>query len=58
LDSEGKRLRHPRFQFERLGYFCIDPDSFGGNLIFNRTASLRDEWAKIQKIQENSQEKL
>ena len=35
-----------RFQFERLGYFCVDPDSRHGNLVFNRTATLRDSWAK------------
>jgi glutaminyl-tRNA synthetase len=38
-----------RFQFERLGYFCADPDSVPGKPVFNRTASLRDTWAKIQK---------
>jgi glutaminyl-tRNA synthetase len=38
-----------RFQFERLGYFCVDPDSKEGKLVFNRTASLRDEWAKIKQ---------
>ncbi len=38
-----------RFQFERLGYFCVDPDSQPGALVFNRTASLRDTWAKIEK---------
>jgi glutaminyl-tRNA synthetase len=38
-----------RYQFERLGYFCIDPDSSPGKLAFNRTVTLRDEWAKIQK---------
>jgi len=38
-----------RFQFERLGYFCMDPDSQKGGLVFNRTESLRDEWAKIQQ---------
>jgi glutaminyl-tRNA synthetase len=38
-----------RFQFERLGYFCVDPDSSGGGLVFNRTVSLRDEWARIEK---------
>ena len=37
-----------RFQFERLGYFCVDPDSGPGALVFNRTVSLRDAWAKIQ----------
>ncbi len=40
-----------RYQFERLGYFCVDPDSSGGKLVFNRTVSLRDPWAKIQKAQ-------
>ncbi len=35
------------FQFERLGYFCVDPDSTPGALVFNRTVSLRDTWAKI-----------
>ena len=38
-----------KFQFERIGYFCVDQDSSAsGNLIFNRTAMLRDTWAKIQ----------
>jgi glutaminyl-tRNA synthetase len=40
-----------RYQFLRLGYFCIDPDSSGGALVFNRTVSLRDTWAKIEKAQ-------
>lgn len=40
-----------RFQFERLGYFCVDPDSKKENLIFNRTVTLKDSWAKIQKSQ-------
>jgi glutaminyl-tRNA synthetase len=38
-----------RFQFERLGYFCVDPDSAPGALVFNRTLPLRDTWAKIEK---------
>ena len=38
-----------RYQFERLGYFCVDPDSTGGRLVFNRTVSLRDSWAKLAK---------
>jgi len=38
-----------RFQFERLGYFCVDPDSSPGNLIFNRTVTLKDPWAKLQQ---------
>ncbi len=36
------------FQFERLGYFCVDPDSGDGKLVFNRTITLRDTWAKIR----------
>ena len=41
-----------RFQFERLGYFCVDAkDSKPGALVFNRTVSLRDTWAKIEKAQ-------
>ena len=38
-----------RFQFERLGYYCVDRDSQPGNLVFNRTVTLRDTWAKINK---------
>jgi glutaminyl-tRNA synthetase len=38
-----------RFQFERQGYFCVDLDSKSGALVFNRTVTLRDTWAKIQK---------
>ena len=41
-----------RVQFERLGYFCVDPDSRPGALVFNRTVSLRDTWARI--AQKNS----
>ena len=37
------------FQFERTGYFCVDLDSKPGALVFNRTVSLRDSWAKIEK---------
>ena len=40
-----------RYQFERLGYFCVDSDSSGEKLVFNRTVTLRDTWAKIQKAQ-------
>jgi glutaminyl-tRNA synthetase len=36
-----------RYQFERQGYFCVDPDSSPGHLVFNRTVSLKDTWAKI-----------
>jgi glutaminyl-tRNA synthetase len=43
-----------RYQFERLGYFCVDPvDSSDGALVFNRTVSLRDSWAKIEKKEQN-----
>ena len=38
-----------RYQFERQGYFCVDPDSSEGALVFNRTVSLRDKWARMQK---------
>ncbi len=38
-----------RFQFERLGYYCVDDDSREGKLVFNRTVTLRDTWAKIEK---------
>jgi len=37
------------FQFERLGYFCVDPDSAPYRLVFNRTVTLKDAWAKIEK---------
>ena len=38
-----------RYQFERLGYFCVDPDSREDRLVVNRTVTLRDTWAKIEK---------
>ena len=38
-----------RVQFERLGYFCLDPDATRGSLVFNRTLALKDSWAKIEK---------
>ncbi len=41
-----------RFQFERLGYFCVDPDSSAGRLVFNRTVTLKDEWARIEKTRQ------
>jgi glutaminyl-tRNA synthetase len=43
-----------RVQFERLGYFCVDPDSAKGKLVFNRTVSLKDEWTRIQRKQTKS----
>ena len=39
------------YQFERMGYFCVDPDTSSEKLVFNRTVTLRDTWAKIQKQQ-------
>jgi glutaminyl-tRNA synthetase len=36
-----------RYQFERQGYFCVDPDSKPGAPVFNRTVTLRDTWARI-----------
>jgi glutaminyl-tRNA synthetase len=38
-----------RYQFERLGYFCVDPDSKSGKLVFNRTVALKDTWAKVER---------
>jgi len=38
-----------RYQFERVGYFCLDPDSTPEKLVFNRTLALKDSWAKIEK---------
>ena len=40
-----------RYQFERLGYFCADPDSRPGKLVFNRTVALKDTWAKVERKQ-------
>lgn len=37
-----------RFQFQRTGYFCVDPDSTEGHLVFNRTVSLKDSWEKLK----------
>lgn len=38
-----------RYQFQRLGYFCVDPDTSPEELVFNRTVTLRDTWARIQE---------
>jgi glutaminyl-tRNA synthetase len=46
-----------RYQFERLGYFCVDPDSLSGKLVFNRTVALKDTWAKIEKKTEKGSPK-
>jgi glutaminyl-tRNA synthetase len=39
-----------RYQFLRTGYFCVDPDSTKGRLVFNQTVALRDTWAKVEEI--------
>jgi glutaminyl-tRNA synthetase len=41
-----------QFQFQRLGYFCVDPDSTNQKLVFNRTVALRDTWAKLATTEE------
>jgi glutaminyl-tRNA synthetase len=45
--AEAKPL--DKFQFQRLGYFCVDYDSKPGHLVFNRTVGLKDSWAKVNK---------
>jgi glutaminyl-tRNA synthetase len=40
-----------RYQFERLGYFCVDPDAKPGSPVFNRTVALKDAWARVEKKQ-------
>jgi len=47
--SLGRALPGQRFQFERLGYFVVDPDSSAGSVVFNRIVSLKDTWARIEK---------
>jgi len=39
-----------KFQFQRVGYFCVDPDSTNSSLIFNRTVPLKDTWTKVSKV--------
>jgi glutaminyl-tRNA synthetase len=48
--EDHMKNREPGFvcQFERKGYFCIDPDSTPGNMVFNRTITLRDSWKKLK----------
>ncbi len=46
-----------RFQFERLGYFCVDPDTTADRPVLNRTVTLKDTWAKIQKKQQAQKKK-
>ena len=49
--SLADSLPGDKFQFERTGYFCADLDSAPGKLVFNRTVTLKDTWAKIEKKQ-------
>jgi glutaminyl-tRNA synthetase len=46
-----------RFQFERLGYFCIDPDTTSQTLVINRSVELRDSWSKQQKTSQQKETK-
>jgi glutaminyl-tRNA synthetase len=56
--SLAKAAPGDRFQFERLGYFCVDArDSKPGALVFNRAVTLRDSWAKIEKAQQPAKKK-
>ena len=47
--SRRDRRAGDRFQFERLGYFCVDPDTTDGRLVFNRTVTLKDTWARSRR---------
>ncbi|HZP22238.1 MAG TPA: glutamine--tRNA ligase/YqeY domain fusion protein [Terriglobales bacterium] len=52
--SLGDAKSGDRYQFERLGYFCVDPDSKPSSPVFNRTVPLRDTWAKIEKREKSA----
>ena len=47
--SLANKASGTKYQFERLGYFCVDPDTKPGALVFNRTVALKDTWAKVEK---------
>ena len=47
--SLGEAKLGDKFQFERVGYFCVDKDSTPDHIVFNRTVTLKDTWAKMQK---------
>jgi glutaminyl-tRNA synthetase len=49
--SSAQAAHGTRFQFERIGYFCVDKDSAPGRPVFNRTVTLKDSWAKIEQKQ-------
>jgi glutaminyl-tRNA synthetase len=48
--SAAEAAAGTRFQFERLGYFCVDPDSRPGKPVFNRTVTLKDSWSRAEKV--------
>ena len=50
----ARRAAGERFQFERTGYFCVDPDATAERPVFNRTITLRDTWAKLEAEQKGS----
>lgn len=51
VEPSLKRARPlDKFQFQRVGYFCVDPDSTDSTLIFNRTVPLKDTWTKVSKV--------
>lgn len=52
--SLANAIKGNKYQFMRKGYFCVDPDSRPGDLVFNRIVSLRDSWEKIMKIKQNN----
>jgi glutaminyl-tRNA synthetase len=47
--SLAEAAQMEKFQFERLGYFCVEKDSTKEKLVLNRTVPLRDTWAKVEK---------
>jgi glutaminyl-tRNA synthetase len=47
--SLGEAMIGDKFQFERIGYFCVDPDSTSGKPVFNQTVTLKDTWAKTER---------
>jgi glutaminyl-tRNA synthetase len=50
VEAELKEAGHyDNFQFQRIGYFNVDPDSKPGQLVFNRTVSLKDTWSKVKE---------
>jgi glutaminyl-tRNA synthetase len=58
VEAPVRELAHfDRFQFERLGYFCVDPDTNEKELVLNRSVPLRDTWARIKKQQQGKKKK-